>query len=343
MQKEQLVKYIENPEKLGEYSLADMRTLLKKYPFFQLGYFLFLLNLKNIKDPRFDEYLSKYAVYIKDRNELFRKLNYIESSQNLSKKSEEENNSITKSSDKDSLKNTEQADRTVGKKEKQNIKVVEDKGVKKRTEEKRKNQYTRKYLSDRISKTLSSQINEAEENNELREELQSDFFILDKADSIKGKTEIAKDKEQTNVKSDKGEKKKDEELLELDNKHKSENKQQKKKPAKGDEYFEEEYLKEIPRKTAKQNKDLIDKFIEQTPEIKIKQPPEETQKDISEEFVKENDNLLSEKLAKLYIKQGYYNKAIDAFEKLSLKYPEKSNYFAEQIQKVKQIINEQQK
>jgi DNA-binding SARP family transcriptional activator len=53
--------------------------------------------------------------------------------------------------------------------------------------------------------------------------------------------------------------------------------------------------------------------------------------------------MLSEKLANIYIKQGYYDKAISAYKKLSLKYPEKSDYFAEQIEKLRNIINEQQK
>lgn len=45
--------------------------------------------------------------------------------------------------------------------------------------------------------------------------------------------------------------------------------------------------------------------------------------------------IVTETLAKLYIAQGKNHMAVEVFEKLMLKYPEKSIYFAQQIQKIK--------
>tara|TARA_B100000674_G_scaffold302535_1_gene251218 strand:- start:608 stop:1135 length:528 start_codon:yes stop_codon:yes gene_type:complete len=51
----------------------------------------------------------------------------------------------------------------------------------------------------------------------------------------------------------------------------------------------------------------------------------------------ENDDFITETLAKIYKEQGHFDKAIDAFEKLILKFPEKNTLFASQINEIKKI------
>jgi tetratricopeptide (TPR) repeat protein len=85
--------------------------------------------------------------------------------------------------------------------------------------------------------------------------------------------------------------------------------------------------------------DLIDRFIVANPRIepnreKTNVPVE----DISKPFTEEKGGFVTETLARIYVSQGYYSKAIDIYEKLSLKFPEKSSYFASQIEKVKEHI-----
>jgi hypothetical protein len=85
--------------------------------------------------------------------------------------------------------------------------------------------------------------------------------------------------------------------------------------------------------------ELIDKFIIANPRIEtIRDKTIVITEDISKHFVEESGGLVTETLAKIYVNQGYYSKAIDIYEKLSLKFPEKSSYFASQIEKVKEYI-----
>ncbi|KPK87603.1 MAG: hypothetical protein AMS27_02135 [Bacteroides sp. SM23_62_1] len=83
--------------------------------------------------------------------------------------------------------------------------------------------------------------------------------------------------------------------------------------------------------------ELIDKFIKAQPSIIPQKDKSEDQEDISEAFLITDDHLMTETLAEIYVKQGYYTRAIHAYEKLSLKYPEKSSYFATQINKIRQL------
>jgi len=89
-----------------------------------------------------------------------------------------------------------------------------------------------------------------------------------------------------------------------------------------------------------EKKELIDKFIETSPRL-VPRRDEKPQVDISEDSVKEHDGIFTDTLARIYVKQGYYSKAIFAYEKLILKYPEKSDYFAGQIETIKKLTNKQ--
>ena len=51
----------------------------------------------------------------------------------------------------------------------------------------------------------------------------------------------------------------------------------------------------------------------------------------------DSGGLVSDTLARIYINQGNLDKALEAYEQLILKYPEKSGYFAARIQKVKEL------
>lgn len=82
--------------------------------------------------------------------------------------------------------------------------------------------------------------------------------------------------------------------------------------------------------------DLIDKFIETNPKIVTTKNMPVTPINI-EVSVQDNSSLMTETLAKIYLEQKKYQKAIQAYEILILKYPEKSSFFADQIIDIKAL------
>ncbi|MBI4648579.1 MAG: hypothetical protein HY738_18840 [Bacteroidia bacterium] len=84
---------------------------------------------------------------------------------------------------------------------------------------------------------------------------------------------------------------------------------------------------------------LIDKFIKNDAKITIQDASSDDNSDMSAMSIIEDEGLITETLVKIYIKQGFLEKALRAYEKLYLKYPEKSTYFASQIEKLQQQYN----
>ncbi|NDP25919.1 MAG: hypothetical protein GZ087_00615 [Flavobacterium sp.] len=84
----------------------------------------------------------------------------------------------------------------------------------------------------------------------------------------------------------------------------------------------------------KKKAQLIDKFIEASPKISpIKQNATSSLNTNSNKT--DNSYLMTETLARVYLEQKKYQKAIQAYEILILKYPEKSSFFADRISDIK--------
>jgi tetratricopeptide (TPR) repeat protein len=96
-----------------------------------------------------------------------------------------------------------------------------------------------------------------------------------------------------------------------------------------------EPITEIVEKEKKKKAEIIDKFIENNPKIspiKSGSPVVSIQSDINKG---DNSYLMTETLAKVYLEQKKYTKAIQAYEILILKYPEKISFFADRISDIK--------
>lgn len=100
-------------------------------------------------------------------------------------------------------------------------------------------------------------------------------------------------------------------------------------------------LTEIPEKSKEKVPDpdeLIERFLKTEPRIAVKKDynaPEDIDPDKS---LLDEGGLVSETLARIHAGQGHYKKAIEIYNKLSLKFPGKSSYFAARIKDLQEKL-----
>ena len=87
--------------------------------------------------------------------------------------------------------------------------------------------------------------------------------------------------------------------------------------------------------------ELIDTFLEQEQgRILLNELPHDTQETVNNENVGEEveEEYFTETLARIYIKQGHYEKALGIIGRLSERYPKKNAYFADQMRFLEKLI-----
>ncbi len=85
---------------------------------------------------------------------------------------------------------------------------------------------------------------------------------------------------------------------------------------------------------------LIDKFIAAAPRIAPPKTEFYSPANMARQSIIDNEDIISETLARIYFDQGNYPKARSCYERLTLLYPEKSASFAPFIEKINNILKE---
>ena len=88
--------------------------------------------------------------------------------------------------------------------------------------------------------------------------------------------------------------------------------------------------------------ELIEEFISKNPKLKPTKSATPTI-NIADQQMIQPEVLMTETLARIYVEQKNYKKAIQSYNILSLKYPEKSGFFADQIKAIKQLQEQNNK
>jgi len=296
------LRMIENSGPADRQMIGEVSELISIFPYFQSAYMLLLKGLQNTADVRFENQLKTAALHIASREVLYYFLK------------KEPVTGIESPSVSLSADNQPENDKT----DTQQV-VIE---LAKNSEA----------LITEIEKEATENIT-TDKSGEFSIQVTAESGYKDSDASIVVINEETGEIEERVTFMDPGFSFPEEDLLELDSEH------DKSAVSSLDQALPEpETGKESP--SAKQiQSDLIDKFIIANPRIEpVKVKNEIPQIDISKPFVEEKEGFVTETLARIYVKQGYYSRAIDIYEKLSLKFPEKSSYFAALIEKVKELI-----
>jgi hypothetical protein len=106
--------------------------------------------------------------------------------------------------------------------------------------------------------------------------------------------------------------------------------------------YEDNNRNELPDAPKLHKQELIDDFIEKSKKPLTVQPMEETSLyPVEETFLNKEESdeeCFTETLAKIYIKQKKYTKALKIIKSLSVKSPKKDAYFADQIRFLEKLI-----
>jgi hypothetical protein len=308
MNRNEFLHMIEDTVQMNRQMIGDVYELINIFPYFQSAHMILLKGLQNNADVKFETQLRNSAIHIADREVLYYFLN-----RKFLKEAEQSPVINEEQSVKDPDYNTQQTVIESAKNSEDLIYEIEkDSGGTESLEE-----------SDTVPPaTGHSILNPSESEND------------DSAGIILVPDDDSPDNNDRIFYMDPGILVPDnDDLLELDL---GETRQM---IFEKDDSDQELLRPEDNNSKKQQQSELIDKFIIANPRIepnrnKTDYPVE----DISKTFVEETGGFVTETLARIYISQGYYSKAIDIYEKLSLKFPEKSSYFASQIEMVKEFI-----
>lgn len=324
MQATRFISYMQDPGLLTRESVAELQQLVKDFPYFQPGHLLLSLAARQWDDSVYQQSLKKTAIVVSNRTHLFQLI------QDLEKKMARGNiqatvpvQEITVEETKiPETKPTENAVTSETAQQELNIlkaaELSSDQAEEKAREEEKPVVSPEENLEKEIGKQVVTSFVEKEllKTPELhhpkKEEPESFVDWLNALKKNNGQSyEQIHEQVSNELAKHQGQKNKEDTNTEQ---------------------------KETDKQNRKEkNRSIIDNIIEKNPgAIRAKENQKFYAAEIkAKESLLESEHLVTETLARIYALQGSVNKAIRAYEILSLKYPQKSAYFANLIQKLK--------
>lgn len=303
MQSTDLIKYINNPQLIEVDAVNRLQKLVHDFPYFQSAHLLLSISSRKWNPSVYQHTLKKTAVILPNRTHLFNLIKQIENASIFQNEThvEEKNEFVKTKQELDILKVTEDIfeNQQSNKLSDSNI----SNGILQKSESFIETEITNQVLNTFVEKEILKIAKLKEPELEIKEpENFSDWLSF-----LKNKNgKVDKLNEESKTKS----------LLNFD-----------------DNLIKKEALQIKKQK----NGAIIDKIISTNPGF-IKNKEEQkfySAGNQAKESLLENEHLVTETLAKIYALQGNINKSVRAYEILSLKFPQKSAYFATLIENLK--------
>lgn len=335
---EKIATYIKQPSTIEGADLKDLQELQEKHPYCSSIYILHLKCLALTQDLNFEHQLAKTSIHVSDRAHLYQLIH----------------------SEPEVLSKTIQAQEEINDKNEVIESDIEEKLIEEAASAETKIEEII-IENPAIENTVIEEVKEPIEANEetfdddLLEELEQGIYnhAIDIAfvDSGIDKTAKRPESEAEEVKIEfqsEPDEKLEEALVEEEANKSTEtetgpisfvtwlkSKQNAEQATETIEYVEETTIEARPKIKIDA---LLEKFILEQPSIS--RPVKDFYNPVknAKESIEESEDLVSETLAKIYALQKNYSKAITAYEKLILLYPEKKTFFASQIEKIREEI-----
>ena len=292
-----------DPQQVTKQTLSDLVEIIDVYPYFQSAQALWLKGLKNQESFRYNDALKVTAAHTTNRDILFEFI--------TSDSFEQDQISLQILSN----------DQAIGQYE---IEIGEDLSKTIDTEQKQEHKQAQENAEAVLNPNLfEKKIADLEQMIAVSQEFSGKEDSSNKEQQIAASSELGID---TPLAFSKKDRHSFSQWLQLTSAT----------PIVREETPEQKKQKETTQKQYKN--DLIEKFINEKPRIKTLKNSTQ-QQTLPQEESKPSNSLMTETLAKVYLQQKNYKKAIQAYKILILKNPEKSGFFADQIRAVEKLIN----
>ncbi len=303
MNSRKLYSYLKDQSQLEANNLGELEKLTKEFPYFQTAHLLYAISSKRNDASAFQRSIKKTAIVAVSRNHLYDLLY-----NNKSIEIKEEVKPVKVNSDvvilelPDDKKKNEPAlveDKKVVETRVEDKKVIEMPTIKEKID-----------INEQVEKEIQKDVVEAFVEKEIlhtNTAHKKDIPLPKDANFTGWLKFIREKKEEDSVETNKEEK------------------------------VEDKLTKEEKLQKKERQKSIIDKIIDSDPKnIKLNKDTKFFVADVkAKESLLENEELVTETLAKIYALQGNLNKAIRAYQILSAKYPNKSAYFASLIEELR--------